>query len=117
MLPEPESGPRFSSRGVLVDETAAELTASDGGDRRGSGRRRCGGTLGWSKLPRPRTGRSVVLVVVCVPRLSPSVRASSASHEGQWIAWKFPPQSTTWISSYCSAETFSVGRHSPESRH
>jgi hypothetical protein len=33
-----------------VDETADELAASDGGDRRWSARRRCGPTLGWSKL-------------------------------------------------------------------
>ena len=61
LLRQPQSGPRFSGRGVLVDETADELAASDGGDRRWSARRRCGATLRRSKL---KTAMRTIPVVV-----------------------------------------------------
>jgi hypothetical protein len=61
VLRQPESGPRFSSRGVLVDEAADERAASDGGDRRWSGQRLCGGTLRCSKL---KTAMRTMPVVV-----------------------------------------------------
>ena len=61
LLRQPESSPRFSGRGVLADETADELAASDGGDRRWSGRGRCGATLRRSKR---KTAMRTIPVVV-----------------------------------------------------
>jgi len=61
LLRQPHSGPRFSGRGVRVDETADELAASDGGDRRWSGRGRCGATLRRSKR---KTAMGTMPVVV-----------------------------------------------------